>query len=981
MNIFAGLVGRKSFRAAVLYAAAGLVSGEAGGLTVLHSFHAEDGGRLPMGRMIVGQDGRLYGTTMVGGEFDAGTVFSIGTDGSSFQLIRSLKPETDGSEPVAGLLQSVDGTLFGLTQSGGVHGGGALFRMSPNGGAFDTVHSFNVNTDGYWPTDELIEGSDGRLYGALEYGGEQFSGTLYAFDPESDSYTVLRSFGFSDVAGRAPRSALLRGSDNRLYGTTSNGGGRGLGTAFTFENDGTGLTVIHEFGSDETEGGRPQAVLIEGVDGRLYGTTSDLGSVGTVFTMERDGSGFTVLHRINTATEGSAAGPLVQAPDGRLFGTLSRGPSGAVGGVFTVMPDGTGFEVIHFMAYGSEGGWPEAGLIFGPDGRLYGVNSIGGVDGGGTVFALEYLPDQPPEIGNPSMLSGRLGSLFVMYPFASRAPASITVEGLPAGLVYHPDGGIIIGRPEAMGAFEFTIHAANAFGSDTKVITLNVGKRLAVVQLAGLEHAYDGTPKSVSVTTTPAGLETVVTYNGSSTPPSAIGTYAVVATINDATNDGVAYGTMHILDPETIAPFITVQPESKNIEIGKPVIFMVEAVGAAPLTYQWRKNYSDIPGATSSSYSIASTTFSDEADYQVVVTNPIGATFSMVATLRVFDPPAIIGQPVVKTVVIGGTASYSVTAIGTGPFTYQWRRDGLNIAGATSAVLTLANVEAWQGGNYSVVVSNAVGSITSDSAALEIDTTPRLINVSCRGVAGSGDNTLVMGFYVNGSGSKTLLIRGVGPRLADFIEEEVVANPSITIYRGETPIDGMEDWDPSLAATFTHMGAFALNPGSKDAAMTITLEASHTYTVHLVNPGPVAEALIEVYDLSRDLGSRLTNVSCRFNMQPGQKIILGTSSIGGSTHVLARNVGPGIAGFLQNPLDALADPHLRVYSGDTEIAVNDDWEAATGAYFGPTGAFGLDADSKDAAIRVPLAVGGHTIHATGKGGTGGIAIIELYESP
>ena len=161
--------------------------------------------------------------------------------------------------------------------------------------------------------------------------------------------------------------------------------------------------------------------------------------------------------------------------------------------------------------------------------------------------------------------------------------------------------------------------------------------------------------------------------------------------------------------------------------------------------------------------------------------------------------------------------------------------------------------------------------------------------------------------------------------------------------------------------------------------MTITLPPGG-YTVHLVNDGPVAEGLIEVYDISRDLGSRLTNVSCRLNMKPGQLVILGTALIGSQVSVLARNVGPGLAQYLPNPGEVLADPHLCVYSGGTEIAVNDDWEAATGNYFGPVGAFGLGAGSKDAAIRVPFTPGGITVHATGNGGSG-VAIIELYESP
>ncbi|HUG11174.1 MAG TPA: hypothetical protein VMM36_09180, partial [Opitutaceae bacterium] len=129
-------------------------------------------------------------------------------------------------------------------------------------------------------------------------------------------------------------------------------------------------------------------------------------------------------------------------------------------------------------------------------------------------------------------------------------------------------------------------------------------------------------------------------------------------------------------------------------------------------------------------------------------------------------------------------------------------------------------------------------------------------------------------------------------------------------------------------------------------------------------------------------GTRLTNVSCRLNMNAGENVILGTAVIANSRSVLARAVGPGIAPYLNppNPGAVVQDPHLRAFSGATPIGVNEDWELATRAYFGPTGAFDLPDGSKDAALQVTAPTGEFTIHATGNGG-GGIALIEIYESP
>jgi alpha-tubulin suppressor-like RCC1 family protein len=448
--------------------------------------------------------------------------------------------------------------------------------------------------------------------------------------------------------------------------------------------------------------------------------------------------------------------------------------------------------------------------------------------------------------------------------------------------------------------------------------------------------------------------------------------------------NAVSAGSAHVLFVASgsivPAPVILSQPSSQAASIGETVTFTVVVSGDTPRQYQWRKDDVAIEGATTDTLEIANVQPSDEGTYSVVISDDAGTVTSGPATLVVHLPPTIATQPVVNTAVIGGTVIYSVTVTGVGPFTYQWRHNGTNISGATDATLTLSNVGASQGGSYTVVVSNAYGSVTSNAAALTIDTTPRLINISCRAFAGAGGNTLIAGFYLAGTGTKTVLVRGVGPKLLSQNVPVAVADPKVFVYKADQVVGNNDNWTADLASDFSQVGAFALDPGSKDAALKITLEAPGSYTVHLVNDGPVAEALIEVYDLSRDLGSRLSNVSCRLNINAGQTVILGTYLIGDPVHVLARNSGPSLAKHLQNPLEAMADPHLRVYADQTEIAVNDNWDVPTGAWFGAAGAFDFDAGSKDAALRVPFAPGSYTIHATGIGGSG-VALIELYESP
>ena len=344
--------------------------------------------------------------------------------------------------------------------------------------------------------------------------------------------------------------------------------------------------------------------------------------------------------------------------------------------------------------------------------------------------------------------------------------------------------------------------------------------------------------------------------------------------------------------------------------------------------------------------------------------------------------PALTTQPQSRSVVTGTSVQFSVTATGTPTPIYQWFFNGAPLTGATSTTFSLTNVRSTDAGDYTVVVSNALGSVTSQGAILNVTAhpdSPRLINVSTRAKAGSGENTLITGFIVSGNGSKTLILRGVGPRLTFYNVPEVVTDPVLALFSGERLIETNNDWDTALTPDFFAVGAFALEPGSKDSAMKVTL-APGAYTIHLVNRGPLAEALIEVYDLSRDAGTRLTNVSCRLRINRGETAILGTALSGGSVGIVVRNVGPELVSYGLQSREILPNPQLRVFAGLTQLAENDDWEPPMRAHFGAVGAFPLVEGSKDAALRVAFQPGGYTVHATGSGEPG-VALIELYESP
>lgn len=171
---------------------------------------------------------------------------------------------------------------------------------------------------------------------------------------------------------------------------------------------------------------------------------------------------------------------------------------------------------------------------------------------------------------------------------------------------------------------------------------------------------------------------------------------------------------------EASAPAFDTQPQSVSVNLGEPATFTAVVTGVPTPTLQWRKNGEDIAGATGSSYSLAAVGAADAATYTVVATNAVSSTTSSAAELTVIIPPGITSHPTDINVVQGESGSLSVTATGTAPLTYQWRKDGGDVAGATAATLALSNVQTSDAGSYDVVVTNAAGSATSDPAIVTV---------------------------------------------------------------------------------------------------------------------------------------------------------------------------------------------------------------------------------------------------------------------
>ena len=463
--------------------------------------------------------------------------------------------------------------------------------------------------------------------------------------------------------------------------------------------------------------------------------------------------------------------------------------------------------------------------------------------------------------------------------------------------------------------------------------------------------------------------------------------------------------------PANVAPTIAAQPQSQSVSTGASVTFTVAANGTPAPTIQWQKNGAAITGATSATLTFPSVTATDAGTYVAVVTNTAGTVSTAAAVLTVAPPAgnataaSILAQPATQSVASGSTVVFSVAASGAPAPSYQWRKDGVNISGATGPILIVPNATAAQAGSYSVAVTNSAGNVTSTAASLTVSNVPvtsvgRLANLSILTTAGSGAKALTIGATIGGagtSGSLPLVIRAVGPTLATaFGLGGVLADPVISINNAgnATPFATNDDWGGSaaIAAAFGNVAAFALPANSLDAAIVPAAPglASGGYTVQVTGKGSASGTVIaEIYDAATARTAatpRLTNLSTLTAIDPGANLAVGFV-IGGlsARTLLVRGIGPtlnsafGIGGVM-------ADPKLELFNNSTsaKITENNDWAGDTSlvAASASVGAFPLaNAATKDAVLLVTLPPGQYSARVSGADGGGGTAIIEVYEVP
>lgn len=419
-------------------------------LTTLASFNKTDGSvpAYPAAPFVQGTNGNFFGTTAAGGANQEGTVFELSPSGNLVRLYSFCSQPgcSDGAIANAGLMQAVDGTIYGTTASGGTNNQGTIFAMTPAGKLTTSYRFCSIPgcPDGADPSAGLLQAFDRNLYGTTFGGGAYGNGTVFKLT-KAGTLTTLASF--DGVHGSNPDfGSLIQGTDGGFYGTTVAGGANtacgntnGCGTIFRVTPLGK-LTSLYSFCTQLqcTDGYSPLGGLVQGTDGNLYGTTTAGGAYGygTVFKITTSGTLMT-LHSFDYSDGAYPEAALILGTDGNFYGTTPNGgTSGVSGTLFSITPAGQLTTLYSFCSKANcaDGNGPFSGLIQATNGEFYGATFAGGTSskcsgGCGTAFSLSTGLGPFVET---RLTSGKAGAHVVILGNNLTGTSTVNFNGTPA---------------------------------------------------------------------------------------------------------------------------------------------------------------------------------------------------------------------------------------------------------------------------------------------------------------------------------------------------------------------------------------------------------------------------------------------------------------------------------------------------------------------------------------------------------------------
>ena len=412
------------------------INGDGTGYTILHSF-CNPSYVLPNGNTLTRVGNKFFGATTINPDNDFGIIFCYDSLVNSFSILFNFSiPQ--GAYPSGSLLLASDGNLYGLTSSGGLNNGGVLFRFNPTNSLYTDLYDFDGSAGIQPAGTSLMQASNGKLYGMTTLGGVDYGGTIFSFDISNNNLVHLADL--DTLNGISPHGNLVEGTNGFLYGMTSRGGAFNRGVIFSFDTttnlitklldfdgvngncpwgnlaispgnklfgmtdlggmnnkgvlfsfDPSSLTYTDEHDFTTADGIRPWGSPICASNGTIYGMTVYGGThnAGVIFSYDPSTSQYTDIFNFDISSGQFPNGNLIES-NGFLYGLNTGGCSNGMGGVFNVNIGTSAYLLLHDLTgFGHNSIEPQGKLLQASDGKLYGLTEFGGFYNGGTIFSYD----------------------------------------------------------------------------------------------------------------------------------------------------------------------------------------------------------------------------------------------------------------------------------------------------------------------------------------------------------------------------------------------------------------------------------------------------------------------------------------------------------------------------------------------------------------------------------------------------------------
>lgn len=732
---------------------------------LLYSFDGAANGANPKGKLLLANNGLLYGVTSKGGANNGGVLFSYNIATAAFTKLHDFT-FISGIEPDGGLVEHSAGELFGLTYRGGVNDKGVLFQYTISGNVYQDLVDFNA-LNGENPRGTLLKTPNGYLMGLTTNGGVNSNGVVFGYRVSSNTFT--KHVDLSTLTGGNPEGSLLfHPASAKCFGLATQDGANNEGTLFQLDTNGTAFLKLYDF--QQLTGGHPKGALSMVGNNKLLGNTYDGGpaNYGTAFTINTNGTNYAAsgIYDFFGVGANPAGSFLLSSAQDKYYCLTLNG--GLTSNGMLVSVDTATFNLsasFSFNDAGADGGFPVGGIIKATNGKVYGTTSKGGTNGMGTAYQLDAngsnfvkmaefngTTGSDPRGSLVETSGGKLigmtfdggsfnfGCIYEINPALPFPSAPVQKLALSSGLGTYPRGGIIkANNGKYYGLTSSGGVTNNGVLFEYNPVTNSYVKRHDFVNatsgsapVGNLVQAANGSLYGFTTSGGSNGSGVIFKYNP--TDSSFTKLYDLsnangispegTMTYNPA--NGLLYGMTKLGGTNSKGVLFSFNPLTNAYAA---LVHFGALNGEYPAGKLVRSDNGKLYGTTEFGgandlgvffeFTTGANTFLKLFDFNSVN----GAKAQSELLLMNCTEPTITSQPVNINACPNNNVSFTTTVTGSG-LSYQWYKNGIAVSGATSAVLNLSNVNATDNGNYHCIISNLCGFVLTRFAKLTIVNKP-----------------------------------------------------------------------------------------------------------------------------------------------------------------------------------------------------------------------------------------------------------------